>query len=202
MNLIAPVLTMATIIHNWSTGSKLTRSTRAGLAISCVNILRVTAHDFSSWVRLYGLWGATAMTTFGKKSVWKTQIEALNSPYAFRSLGSVGGTSGDRSGGSGPPGDPPGGPPNPRGSGGFGGRPRRFDDDNNFCDQAAREFKDIVGIESNRVSLSVCCFPELKSFVRDNNRETGCYHYRSRCYRSGSPRAEPVSLGRSRILDL
>jgi len=179
MNVIAPVLAMATTtmgsqvevnlakmsesegLHNWSTVSKLTKSTRAGLAISCLNMLQVTAHDFRFWVRLYGLWGAAAMTTFGKKSVWKTQIEALNSPYAFRSLDSASGTSGDISGGpggSGPPapGGPPGGPPNRRGSGGFGGRPRRCDDDNNFCDRAAREFKDIVGVESNRVSLSVC----------------------------------------------
>jgi len=185
----------------------------SSLAISSFDALRVMAHDISSWMRLYGLQGAIAIVIFGKKSVWKTQVEVLNSPYQLRGLGgpSSGGDPAGNGGGD-YSGSDSGGQDDPNGTGGGGGSGGGnggggsggsgiSDGDDGFCDQAAREFKDIVQTESNRISLSVC-FSNCKPMIKENNRETGCYHYGCYYHRFRSPQPEQVSLGRSRILDI
>lgn len=116
------------------------------------DVLWVAAHDFRSWTRLYGPWGAVAIVMFGNKSVWKTQVEVLNSPHQLESLGDpragadLNG-SGEDDGSRGP--WSPGAGDSPGDHWGSGG-------DDSFCDHAAREFKEIVQIESSRVALSVC----------------------------------------------
>jgi hypothetical protein len=129
--------------------------------------LWVMVHDFSSWTRLYGLGGAITIAIFGKKSVWKTQLEVLNSSKQL---------------GGGPCG--PGGDPTPPGGGGGGGGgpgDPGWPDNDYICDQAAQEFKNLVQVESTRISLSVR-FSNCKFYERNINMEKGHYHCRH-CYR-------------------
>lgn len=124
------------------------------LVFSSFDALWVIAHDFSSWTRLYGLGGAITIQIFGKKSIWKTQLEMLNSSHQLEGLGSHGG--GSRIGGSGDP----GGPGSMKGGGGGEGGGGSDDPDrpdvDSICDQAAQEFKNLIQVESSRISLSVC----------------------------------------------
>jgi hypothetical protein len=141
--------------------------------------------DFSSWARLYGLGGAIIMVIFGKKSIWKTQLEVLHSSQ-LGGLGSPG--SGSRIGGSGDP----GGDPLPGVGGGGGGNGPGGDgdpgwpDSDYICDQAAQEFKNLVQVESTRISLSVR-FSNCKFYERKINMEKGYYRCRHCHSRYNSP---------------
>lgn len=86
------------------------------------------------------------MVTLGKRSIWKVQVEVLDTRYDLGSPSDSNGEHGNSSSSS--------------GGGGNGSRSLYgFDDDDDyddgFCDQAALAFKDIVQAESNRISFSV-----------------------------------------------
>lgn len=113
------------------------------------------------WRDFYGSFGVLVMLLLGNESVWKTQMEVLRSPAQ------MGRPKGD------PGGDPYDGP-----GGGGDGKGRRSSDslgldpldplwsgDDDFLDQAAREFKDIVQAESNRVSVAVSPRPLYTEFI-------------------------------------
>lgn len=120
-----------------------------------IGSLKISSSNVYIWHDFYGSLGVLMMLLLGNASVWKTQMEVL------RSLAQIG-----------RPQDDPGGDPydepvgdgddkRRRGSDDLGlGPPDPFwSGDDDFLYQAAREFKDIVQAESNRVSVAVSPCP-------------------------------------------
>jgi len=111
--------------------------------------LLARARDMHSWIKIHGIVGATAIAVLGKRSVWTAQAEVLSSPHQ---LGNLGGDPREPSNGHSH--DPS--PFKTRGPTQDFVYPREPADDFGLCDRAAREFKEIVQLEVQRVSLSVC----------------------------------------------
>ncbi|KAF2741391.1 hypothetical protein EJ04DRAFT_571493 [Polyplosphaeria fusca] len=121
------------------------------VASTSSNLSRWIFGKINTWTGLYRPLGAVAMSLFGKQSVWRAQVEVLSHPiqlgrYERRSR---------RNPGSDPGGNPGGNPGGPNGNGNGAARdPQWLPGDDGFLDQAAKEFKEIVQNESNRVSVA------------------------------------------------
>ena len=144
---------------------------------SGLTALRIEARDFSSWIKLYGPLGTIAMGTFGKKSVWKTQVEVLSSPHQLESIDDNV-RNNDRDGG---------------GGGGDGPPPWELllisfspVSETAFATKMPESSKEIVQLESNRISISVNWPPIIQSKLNKLNCATRLYcfcHYHH-CFRS------------------